>query len=531
MSFSAMYVGATGIKAHSMLLQQTGNNIANVNTTAYKSGDTFLETLYSQAATGTISGVVNGATANSPGQVGKGVGVSSSRINFAEGAFENTSSSTDLGIGGKGFFRVVDQDSQVKHYTRAGSFRFDKEGVLTDPHANALQGYAIDADGNIGTTSVNVALPMKDELNAAGKTVQVVKSDPKATNEVSIKTNLDHSSIDHSENASDPFFAMLGEWDGTQEMPLGVDKFSYSTDLQIYDESGNKMSLTVYYDKASPTSSSPTDKSFWEYVVAVPPGNDGRANTMGTSGAGLLMAGTLEFAGDGTLFNQTAYTLNSNAADPKDLNNWTLSNFNEDGEPILSTIFKGTEGTGANQNIAVNLGGRSATNAWTTPGGTAAEVGSNTSSLPGMENGRQDALSTTNYNGYSSTVSQSQDGFGEGYLQNVSVNTEGILSAHFSNGLSTDLYQINLYNFKSQTGLRREGSNYFSESQGSGAAIEGVAQADGMGSILGNSLETSNVDLAQEFGSMILTQRGFQANSKTISTVDQLINTTLGIKK
>ncbi|OEU71424.1 MAG: hypothetical protein BA863_15930 [Desulfovibrio sp. S3730MH75] len=531
MSFSAMYVGATGIKAHSMLLQQTGNNIANVNTTAYKSGDTFLETLHSQAAAGTISGVVNGTTANSPGQVGKGVGVSSTRINFAEGAFETTSSSTDLAIGGKGFFRVVDQDSKVNHYTRAGSFRFDKGGLLTDTHSNALQGYAINADGTVGTTSENVALPMKDELNASGKIVQVVKSNPKATNEVAIKTNLDRSSIDHSESAESPFFAMLGEWDGTKEEPLGVDKFSYSTALQIYDESGNKMNLTIYYDKASPTSSTPTDKSYWEYVVAVPPGNDGRANTQGTSGAGLLMAGTLEFAGDGTLFNQTAYTLNSNAADSKDLNNWTLSNFTKDGEPMLSTIFKGAEGTGTNQSIAVNLGGKSATNSWSTPGGTAAEVGSNVSSLPGMENGRQDALSTTNYNGYSSTVSQSQDGFGEGYLQNVSVNTDGILSAHFSNGLSTDLYQINLYNFKSQTGLRREGSNYFSESQGSGAAIEGVARKNGMGSILGNNLETSNVDLAQEFGSMILTQRGFQANSKTISTVDQLINTTLGIKK
>ncbi|SDK89235.1 flagellar hook protein FlgE [Maridesulfovibrio ferrireducens] len=532
MGFSAMYTGASGIKAHSMLLQQAGSNLANVNTTAYKSGNTFLENLQSQTATGTISGVVAGGSSNTAGQIGMGVRVSSTRINFAEGSFERSSSSTDLAIGGQGFFRVAEQDSGLSHYTRAGNFHFDKNGLLVDPHTNALQGYAIDSDGNIGTTSVNVALPMKEEKNASGQTILVVKSDPKATSDVSMKTNLDSGAIDNSQNPAAPFFSLLNDWDGTKEMPLAADKFAYHSAIQIFDKSGNKMDMTVYYDKVTPSESGPSDKEYWEYIVTVPPGSDGRTSTAATSSAGLLMTGTLTFAGDGTLLNQTAYSLSSNAAgSPKDLNNWTLTNFNTDGEPTLSTALKGATGEASVQQISIDLGVKSASGSWNTPGASAAEVGSNASGLPTMENGNIDALSTTNYYGSSSTISQSQDGFGEGYLQNVSVNSEGILSGKFSNGLSTDLYKINLYNFKSEYGLRREGSNYFGATDASGAAIEGVAQKKGLGSILGSNLETSNVDLAREFGSMILTQRGYQANSKVITTQDQLINTTLGVKK
>jgi flagellar hook protein FlgE len=151
--------------------------------------------------------------------------------------------------------------------------------------------------------------------------------------------------------------------------------------------------------------------------------------------------------------------------------------------------------------------------------------------LPGMEDGKINALASTDYYGSSSTISQSQDGFGEGYLQNVSFNSDGILSALFSNGMSQELYQANLYNFTNEFGLRREGSNYFSATTESGDAIQGVAHKQGLGSVVGSSLETSNVDMAEEFASMILTQRGFQANSKGITTSDQLINTALGIKK
>ncbi|TIH16474.1 flagellar hook-basal body complex protein [Marinifilum sp. JC120] len=528
MGFSSMYTAATGVKAHGTLLQQIGANLANVNTTAYKSGDTFLETLGSYSSAKANSGIVSGGS-NTAGQIGLGTRVASTRINFKEGAFESTNSSTDLAIGGQGFFRVAEPGSNTSHYTRAGSFHFDKTGQLVDTHNNVLQGYKIDADGNIGTASQNIALPMKEETDATGKKVMVVKSDPKGTDTVNMRTNLDSGAVDNSENAEAPFFSLLSEWDGTSDTPLTADKYEYNSSIQIYDDNGNKHDLVVYYDKVVNDGDS-SDKRHWEYVVTVPPGSDA-GSLNGTSGAGLVMAGTLTFSGDGTLLNQSAFTLAAGATDGKDLNNWEQASLNSNGAPTFNVTLSGASGAAAAQTISVDMGITSGTDTWTTTGMTAADVGSNATSLPGMNDGKINALATTDYYGSSSTISQSQDGFGEGYLQNVAFNSDGIMSALFSNGMSTDLYQVNLYNFKNEYGLRREGSNYFSATKDSGDAIQGVARKEGLGSVVSSSLETSNVDLAEEFAYMILTQRGFQANSKGITTTDSLINTALGIKK
>ncbi len=529
MAFSSMYTGAAGVKSHGMLMQQIGANLANVNTLAYKSGDTFLEAMASQSKVGSISGVVAGGGTNTVGQIGLGSRVATTRINFEEGSFEKTSNSTDLAIGGQGFFRVAKDDGSGSYYTRAGNFHFDKNGLLVDSHNSILQGYGIDIDGNIDTTSQNIALPMKTEINSSGQTVQVVKSDPKPTNEVSIRTNLDSGTVDNTEVEGSPFFSLMQAWDGTSETPLNSEQYAYNTSIKIYDSSGETHDLVVYFDKVTSDGDS-SDRMYWEYIVTVPPGSDGSANAA-TSAAGLLMTGTLTFSGDGTLLNQSAYTLNGGADDPKSLSNWSVATLNSNGLPVMNTTLKASDGTTSDQSISLNMGIQSATDSWTIPGANASSVGSNASNLSVMDTGRINALSTTAYYGSSSTISQSQNGFGEGYLHNVDFDTDGIMTAHFTNGLSQQLYQVNLYNFKNEFGLRREGSNYFSDTQASGDAIEGTAGKEGLGSVVGSTLETSNVDLAEEFAQMILTQRGFQANSKTISTTESMINTALGIKK
>ncbi|MFW5499661.1 MULTISPECIES: flagellar hook protein FlgE [unclassified Maridesulfovibrio] len=528
MGFSSMYTAATGVKSHSVLLQQIGANLANVNTTAYKSGDTFLETLASHSSGKANSGIVSGGI-STPGQIGLGTRVAATRINFKEGSFETTNSSTDIAIGGQGFFRVADPVSNTSRYTRAGSFHFDKNGQLVDSHDNILQGYKIDDDGNIGSTSQNIVLPMKEETDTYGNKIMVVKSDPKGTDSVSMRTNLDSGAVDNSSNEDSPFFSLLQEWDGTKDTPLTADKYEYNSSIQIYDDNGNKHDLVVYFDKVTNDGDS-SDKRHWEYIVTVPPGEDAGALT-GTSGAGLVMAGTLTFSGDGALLNQSAFTLAAGSADGKDLANWEQATLNSNGQPTFSITLSGASGTATAQTISLNMGITSGADSWNTTGVTAADIGSNASSLPGMVDGKLNALASTDYYGSSSTISQSQDGFGEGYLQNVSFSPDGILSALFSNGMSAELYQVNLYNFKNEFGLRREGSNYFSATVDSGEAIQGVARKEGLGSVVSNSLETSNVDLADEFAYMILTQRGFQANSKGITTTDSMINTALGIKK
>lgn len=124
-----------------------------------------------------------------------------------------------------------------------------------------------------------------------------------------------------------------------------------------------------------------------------------------------------------------------------------------------------------------------------------------------------------------------QDGYTYGDLRYVSVATDGVLSASYSNGVTLQLYQVVLYDFPSTQNLRREGGNLFSETRESGVPSSGAAGTGTFGTTQGNALEQSNVDLAREFVNMITTQRGFQANSKSITTVDTMLETVISMKR
>jgi flagellar hook protein FlgE len=137
----------------------------------------------------------------------------------------------------------------------------------------------------------------------------------------------------------------------------------------------------------------------------------------------------------------------------------------------------------------------------------------------------------TGYASESTTLNQTRDGYPAGSLQGVSVSEEGEVVASYSNGQLVPLFKIALADFRNYSGLRKMGGNLYSETLASGQANVGVAGSGGMGSIASNSLEMSNVDLAKEFVKMITTQRSFQANSKAISTSDEVLAELINIKR
>jgi len=116
-----------------------------------------------------------------------------------------------------------------------------------------------------------------------------------------------------------------------------------------------------------------------------------------------------------------------------------------------------------------------------------------------------------------------QDGFSSGTLLALSVDGEGIVNGLFNNGQSENLYQLGLADFLAPTGLSRKGGNLFAQTGQSGQANIGTAGAGRLGTVLGNSLELSNVDLANEFVKMIQTQQAFQASARVITTTDELL--------
>ena len=497
----ALYSGATGMKTLSQGMQAVGNNLANVNTVGFKQQQALFDDLMSQYA-----GTGNSAS-TSISQVGLGTRLTDVRTMYGQGPYESGTDVTDLSINGKGFFQVTSGDKT--HYTRAGNFRFDKDGNLVDPNGFVLNGRAI-IDGVEGGT-VPVSLPP----GVNGRNIMPAK----ATTSITAINNL--GAGDKSTDAANPFFSLLTKWNGAADSPLGSSSYSYKQDIKVYDAAGNARDVTVYFDGAGESGGN----KYFEFVVGMNPAQDGSA-LAGTSSAGLLMTGTLTFNSSGQLVNMSAYT--PTGTDATNLSNWAPATFGADGAPQFTATF--ASGGGA-QTVSLDLGLSSSTGTWTAGAGSPAAVGSNAANLMGMGGATLAALSTTAYGGSSSEQRVKQNGYAQGFLAGIDINSDGIISGRYSNGQKDDLYRITLYRFTSEDGLRREGMNHFSATKDSGAAEEGLPDTENYGTVAAKSLEQSNVSMEREFVNMIMYQRGFQTNSKSIMTADTMIQKALEMKR
>ncbi|MCK4973713.1 MAG: flagellar hook protein FlgE [Sulfurimonas sp.] len=182
-----------------------------------------------------------------------------------------------------------------------------------------------------------------------------------------------------------------------------------------------------------------------------------------------------------------------------------LVRFNNDGSLATysppNVSFTGNNGSAANQQVAVNLG--------------------TANSFDGM----------TSFDSDSSTSGISQDGFTGGDLVGIRIDQSGTLVGSFSNGRSFGLAQIGMAKFTNNEGLSTEGGNVYTQTANSGDPIIGTAASAGRGFIQSAALEASNVDLSRALTQLIIIQRGFQANGKTITTSDQLLETLIGLKR
>ncbi|SLM29252.1 FlgE [Desulfamplus magnetovallimortis] len=146
-------------------------------------------------------------------------------------------------------------------------------------------------------------------------------------------------------------------------------------------------------------------------------------------------------------------------------------------------------------------------------------------------NFQNDSMSTTQYAKASTTVFQTADGYAAGDLEGVDIATDGTITGIYSNGELIPLFRVGLAKFLNNNGLYNAGGNLFRETRDSGDAITNRPGQNGLGTLSPSSLEMSNVDISEEFVKMITTQRGFQANSKTVTTVDDMMNTVIGMKR
>lgn len=520
----ALWTGVSGLNTYGQGMGVLGNNIANINTVGFKKTDILYDDLISKQAPG-------GTT----GQMGLGVEISALLLNSQVGGMETTNEATDIAIQGEhGFYIVKGADDSSSYYTRAGNFRFDKEGNLVEPNGKTLQGWLVDREavqkaerngnpiGEIPTTGDLTDIQLTDlEVPAL------------STANVSIITNLDSQAAIGSKSSTDPYFSMFKSYSYDSSNPAAspVSNASYSTSIKVYDSEGATHDMTVYYSRAANNGG----KDTWEYLISMDPAKDGRSSISTSDKAGVVMIGTMTFSDNGTLENITAFTLGSNSSSPTSLSSWEKSSLTTNGYPEFSTTFAAASNASANSvTIGVEMGMKASNASWgSSMGATAASVGTDRSKLSGFDTSKAQNTyySSTNYASSSYTLISSQDGYGKGYLESVSVDTDGVLSGNFSNGRKVELYVIGLADFTNVQGLRREGNNLFSATPDSGEAKTGRANTGVFDSISGNTLEASNVDMAAEMVNMIITQRAFQSNSKVVTTADAMMQKALELKR
>ena len=491
------------MKSYGEGMSSLSNNIANLNTIGFKKA----MMLYSDNISQTVSSAhANGITEMS--QLGMGVNVNVNRTMHLQGSFMQGSSPTDLAISGKGLFGVTKDG--VTQYTRAGNFRFTKEGSLIDPNGYSLLGYKV-----VGGAVSGAAEPITMDFGTSGQGYM----QPKATSALTLIQNLgQRDSV--NKDASNQFFSMASGWNGTQSPPLSAGQYGSTTPLTVYDQNGDAQTINTYYDYVGMFDG----KHVYQYVMGTDPAKDGSASA-GTTGAGLLAAGTITFSSNGQIQDMTMFTP-PGGANTGDLSAWVPASFDASGNPAIPVTFSGS-GT---QTVGINLG-MEMNGTWTAGYANAADVNANPTALYTGKGRTLHPTSSTSYKGSSGVITSSQDGYAPGYLKDITINPDGFMVGRYSNGETMDLFQIPIYRFINEEGLRHEGGNRYSATEESGAAEEGLPQTENYGSLMEATLEQSNVDLASEFTTMIMTQRGFQMNSKSVTTADQLLQKALELKR
>ena len=401
-------IALTGLQADSVALSTIGNNLANLNTTAFKEQTVnFSDMFYRSIGT---------SGSNAPLQVGIGTRVSSIETNFTQGGLAATGNSADMAINGGGYF-VVNQGG-TNELTRAGNFQLSPTGDLITSDGYPVQGYpavngVVNTDAPLSTMTVPIA---KTQL-------------PQATQNFALTSSLDS-----------------GAATGTQ----------FTASSEMYDSLGAQHNVNIVFTK--------TGASTWSYDVSMPSGD--ATSTSGNTG-------TLTFNSDGTLATPSG--------------------------DITGITFSGLSDSASDMTLNWKL------------------HDSNGNSL------------ITQSAAASSSSAPIQDGYASGTYKSFAVDTNGVMTATYSNGGTEVLGQLAIATVSNEQALTRSGNNNYSTNSASGQMNLGVANAGGRGAISHSTLEQSNIDISTEFANLIVAQRSFEANSKTVTAFDTITQDTINM--
>jgi len=558
MSF-ALSAGVTGLQAHQKMLDVAGNNLANVNTTGFKSSRIMFSELLSQTIkkasqpTGTVGGT-------NPQQMGSGVGISNISPNMQQGNIVNTGNPLDLAIEGEGYFVLNDGSKDV--YTRAGAFAVDAESNLVDP----ATGYLVQRIGSVGES---------DGFQTAGNSNVSVPYDvamaARATSEVTIAGNLssDASFSTPQTNVltSNITYTTNGGTAATGSTEIDqLDQFSgtFGTTTTItasgYDPDGNTLSdtgltvtgSTTLQDLIDHLNNNVLDSN--EQVASLV---GGRIRITDVQSGYSRSDFGLTFADNGTASLTMPSYFEVTTVGGNEVKNVNITVYDtQGGKHVLSGAFVRTNKANIWDMILTSITGDVANISFDNRRIRGIEFDANDGSYKGLNSAIGDtaqfvvtfshdtsnpqtismSLGTvgqfnglTQFAGNSTAVAREQNGYEAGSLSTVSVNNEGILIGAFSNGIKRNIATIQIALFQNTSGLESIGNGYFIPSANSGEAVATQAMTGGAGSIHGGALEKSNADVATEFVHMIQAQNGFQANARTIRVANDILRELSGL--
>ena len=529
--------GISGLRAFQTKMDVIGNNIANVETTGFKSSQiTFSEMLSQSIGSGGSEDSPNGDA-----QVGLGVRIASINRDFSQGGLQATGRNTDLSIEGKGFFMVSDGDQN--YLTRAGNFAFNKDGKLVDQFGNKVQGFNANDNGKIlssGTTEDiildfnNVSEPQATQevfvagnLNAETSTTQVSQAQLAFTTEAgsvasgtTLLNDLAQTSADFTAGDQITFDVTLK--DGTtQQLTHAFSAGDTLSDLMtsLNNQIGSGEGTFSLVDGLM-------------VLRSASPGDSQLAVTgTSTSGAGSINIPAFQVTQQGETNSQNisstvydglgrAHTLVMQLTQ-SDTNTWDYQASFLDGEEITN----GASGT-VTFDESGNLTGEDTINLNFDPGSRAEPVNFSVK-LGNPESGSR----LTQFSGSNSAQVTSQNGYAQGELIDFNIDGGGNINGIYSNGRTTKLAQVAIGDVANYDGLETTGNNLYRSTDASGEIMMNTASNIANTNLNSGVLEGSNVDLAREFTDMITSQRAYQSNARVITTADELLQEVVNLKR
>ena len=563
----SLYSAVSGMKAHQSQLDVIGNNIANVNTFGFKSSrgrfsDVFYQTL--QNATGG-SATMGGTNAS---QIGYGTQLAGIDLDMSRSAFQSTNRGLDVAIAGEGFFQVQDSDGNI-FYTRAGALQIDpNSGNLTDANGYTVLGVSGDPLGKApGSNKIHLDIPSQQAAKAVKtETINGIRytlTSEKATTDANVSVNfvVDDTLPDGADAVVKDTEMNTGSLTVRVNAKSVFSSLSYLMDkvnTAITQANGGKeyptgkLSLTAVPDGGLFPAGGLTGAEILGYNFDVVPGElTLSADDAATNGVfGSLLPKTVssvpKFTAEGdvtfnakyikaTAATKAAWEITATVVKGGDTRTF-VGRIDESSTAANSVLLKESPvkpGEETGQYIEMKHEGfTKLSDEWLKDHagadiGTATMTSKGTSTVTASQDSKELGLGQKGFvlegGTAGGTLSSSQVG--------VSILANGIVEVNHPDKGKIQVGRIDLATFENPYGLEEVGNSYFQQTANSGNAKLCQAGTNGSGALKSSALEMSNVDISSEFSDMIVTQRGFQANSRIITVSDTILEELVNLKR